>query len=322
MRSSRYCIVVLSAAIAVAPSWAAAPWPERPLRFIVPSPAGASNDVVARLIATQLAQRWGQQVIVDNRPGAGTTIGTAAVAKASPDGYSFGWVIAAHAINPSLYARLPYDTLRDFSGVTLVYGLKPVIVAAPGFPANDVQDLLALARSRPGQISWASAVTGSSVHMVGELFRLRYRVDMPHIAYKAGTSAHPDVLAGRVPVMFDALPNAIGPIRSGKLKVLAVVSDTPVASLPDAPLLKGLFPPGVATGWNGVVVPAATPRALVARLNADIIAAVRSAEVQARLASLTVETVTSSPEQFDTFIRDDIARWAEVVKAAGVKLEP
>ena len=161
---------------------------------------------------------WKQQVIVDNRPGAGTTIGADAVAKATPDGYTFGWVISAHAINPSLYAKLPYDTVRDFAGVTLVYALKPVIVAAPGFPAKSVEELITLARSKPGQLTYASPATGSSVHLVGELFKLKYGVDIPHVAYKSGSAAHPDVISGRVPLMFDALPNAVPQIKAGKTK--------------------------------------------------------------------------------------------------------
>lgn len=302
-------------------AFSAEPWPSRPVRFIQPSTAGSSSDIGARAIAHELTKMWKQQVIVDNRPGAGTTIGADAVAKATPDGYTFGWVISAHAINPSLYAKLPYDTVRDFAGVTLVYALKPVIVAAPSFPAKSVEELITLARSKPGQLTYASPATGSSVHLVGELFKLKYRVDIPHIAYKSGSAAHPDVMAGRVPLMFDALPNAVPQIKAGRLKVIALVSDTPISLYPDLPLLKGLLPPGAATGWNGIIVPARTPRALVARLNADIVAAVRSPEVQERFAALTVETVTSTPERFDAFIREDIARWADVVKRAGIKID-
>jgi tripartite-type tricarboxylate transporter receptor subunit TctC len=230
-------------------------------------------------------------------------------------------VISAHAINPSLYPKLPYDTLRDFAGVTLVYHLKTVIVSTPGFPAKSISDLIALAKAKPGQLTYATPSTGSSVHLLSELFKLKYGVDMTQINYKGGSSAHPDVMSGRVPLSFEALPNAVQLISSGKLKVIAVVSDSPVTGHPEFPLLTGLLPAGATTGWNGIVVPARTPKAIVAKLNTDIIAAVRSPEVQERFASLTVETITSTPERFDAFIREDINRWGDVVRRAGIKLD-
>ncbi|HEY6240408.1 MAG TPA: tripartite tricarboxylate transporter substrate binding protein [Burkholderiales bacterium] len=300
---------------------AADAWPAKPVRFIVPFPAGGSADVAARVITERLAKTWNQPVIVENRPGASTILGTNALVKAAPDGYTFSWVTSAHAINPSLYANLPYDTLRDFAGVTLVYALKPALVAAPDFPAGTVDELVALAKAQPGKLSYASPATGSSVHLVGELFKLKYGVDILHIGYKGSTAAHPDVMSGRVPLMFDALPNALPHIKSGKLKLLAVVSNNAVPGYPEFPLLTGLLPANATVGWNGIVVPAKTPREMVARLNADIVAAVRSPEVQERFAAFSVDTIVSTPERFDAFIREDVARWAEVVKRAGVKIE-
>ncbi len=216
---------------------------------------------------------------------------------------------------------LPYDTLRDFSGVTLIYQLRIVIVAAPSFPANTIPELIAMAKAKPGQLTFASASTGSGPHLLGELFKLKNGIEMTHAGYKGGAAAHPDVMAGRVPVMFDTLPTALPQIRAGKLKVLAIVSETPVAGFTDLPILAGLLPANASTGWNGIIVPARTPRSLVAKLNADIVTAVRSEEVQKYLASLTVETRTTTPEQFDVFIREDVARWADVVKRAAIKLE-
>jgi tripartite-type tricarboxylate transporter receptor subunit TctC len=296
-------------------------WPAKPVRLVVPAPAGASNDVAARAIGERLSKMWAQPVVVENRPGAGTTIGTSAVAKAGADGYTLGWVISAHAINPSLYPNLPYDTLRDFSGVTLVYALKPVIVAAADFPARSVDELIALARANPGRLTFASPASGSSVHLVAELFKLMHGLDIVHVPYKGGTAAHPDLMAGRVSFMFDAFPNAASQIRSGNLKVLAVVSDAPLRGYPQLPLLRGLLPSDASVGWNGIVVPVKTPRDTVAKLNADIIAAVRSAEVQELFTALSVETAVTTPAQFDAFIRQDLARWADVVKRAGIKLE-
>jgi tripartite-type tricarboxylate transporter receptor subunit TctC len=295
-------------------------WPGKPIRFIVPFPAGNSNDVAARVVAERLASKWKQSVIVDNRPGAGTMIGTDAVAKASADGYTLGWVISAHAVNPSLYAKLPYDTAKDLAGVTLVYQIKPVIIATQSLPVATVDELITFARSKSG-LTYASPATGSGVHLVGELFKLKHGLDMQHISYKGGTAAHPDVISGRVPIMFDTLPNALPQIRAGKLKLLAVVSEGPVPGHPDFPVLSGLLPKGAVVGWNGIIVPTKTPRAVVAKLNADIVDVVHSPAVQERFAGFSVQTITSTPEEFDAFIREDIARWADVIKRAGIKLE-
>ena len=295
--------------------------PTKPLRFILPLAAGGQADVAARAIAQPLARMWKQPVIVDNRPGGGTSVAANAIASAPPDGHTFGWVITAHATNPSLYPKLPYDTVRDFSGVTLLYQIRTVIAAAPSFAPNSVSELITLAKARPGQLIFASPGTGGGSHLLGELFKLKYGIDMTHIGYKGGSTAFPDVISGRVPIMFGTLPGTLPYIRLGKLKVIAIISDTPVPGFPEFSVLAGLLPAGASTGWNGIVVPARTPRAVVAKLNADIIAVVRSPEVQERLAALTVETVVSTPEEFDAFIREDIARWADVVKRAGIKGE-
>jgi tripartite-type tricarboxylate transporter receptor subunit TctC len=296
-------------------------WPTKPVRLIVPSPAGAQNDIAARVIGEQLSKIWHQPVIVDNKPGGGTTIGTNAVAKAAPDGYTIGWVISAHAINPAMMTNLPYDTLHDFAGVTLVFALKPVIVAAPAFSASSVTELIELARRNPGKLTFASPANGSSIHLLGELFKLKYGLDVQHVGYKGVTVAQPDVMEQRVSFMFDALASALPYVQSGKLKVIAVVSDSPLPDHPEYPLLKGLLPADAAVGWNGLVVPAKTPPQLVARLNADIVAAIRSSEVQQRFAGWGVETIVTTPAGFDAFIREDMTRWADVIKQAGIKAE-
>jgi tripartite-type tricarboxylate transporter receptor subunit TctC len=321
-----YCPFWTGLTLALAAVTASAPlraqdWPARPIRFIFPFVAGGAADASARVLAERLAGKWKQPVLVENRPGAASIIGTDAVAKAQPDGYTFGWVISAHAINPSLYAQLPYDTTRDLAGVTLVYQLKPAIVASPSLPVRTVDDVIRLVKSKPGQMSYASPGTGSGVHLVAELFKLKHGLDMQHVAYKGGSAAHPDVISGRVPLMFHPLPGALPLIEARKLKLVAVVSDAPIPGHPEFPLLTGLLPKDAAVGWNGIVVPARTPRAIVARLNADFVAVIRSAEVQERFAALTVQTITSTPEKFDAFIREDIARWADVIKRAGIKLE-
>ena len=300
---------------------AAETWPTRPLRFIFPFVAGSASEVAARAIAQRLSKTWNQQIVVDNRPGAGTIVGTDVLAKSPPDGHTFGWIITAHAINPALYPKLPYDTLRDFTGVTLLYQLKIIIVTAPNSPLNSVSELIALAKARPGQLTFASAAVGTGGHLLGELFKLKHSIDMQHIGYKGGPAAHPDVMSGRVSLMFDTLPGALPHIKGGRLKALAVVSDTPAAALPQLATLPGLLPAKAVTGWNGIVVPAGTPKTIVSRLNADMISAVKSPEIQEVFATLTVDTLTSTPQEFDAFIREEIIRWGDVVKRADIKLE-
>jgi len=295
-------------------------WPSKPVRFILPSQAGASADIAARALAQQLSARWKQTVVVDNRPGAGGIVATEALAKSPPDGYTFGWLLAAHAINPSLYQKLPYDTVRDFSGVTLLYSLKAVVVTAPDSPAQNVETFIRMARSKPGTLSFTSAFTGSIPHLVGELFVRKNDLELRYIAYKMSVAAQTDVLAGRVALMFDVLPGALPQIRAGRLKALAIVGDVPAKELPGVPTLPGLLPPKSVAGWNGVGVPAATPASRIAQLNTDFAAAMGSTEVRERLAALTVDVMTSSPAAFDAFIREEIVRWGAVVKRAGITM--
>ena len=313
------CIAALGLALSAVA--AGEEWPARPVHFILPLLAGSSADGAARAIAERLSAKWKQPVIVENKTGAGTIIGTEAVAKAAPDGYTFGWVITAHAINASLQPKLPYDTARDFAGVTLLYQLKPVMVVSPRLPVSTVEEFVRWAKERPGQLSYASAGTGSGPHLLGELFKLKHGIDMQHVGYRGTGQAYPDVMSGRVPFMIDTLPSALPMIQSGKLKLLAVVSEEPVAGHPELPVLTGLLPREAMVGWNGVVVPAKTPRAIVAKMNADLIEAVRSPEIQELLSRYNVQTITTTPEEFDAFIRTDIARWSEVIRRAGIKLE-
>jgi tripartite-type tricarboxylate transporter receptor subunit TctC len=314
----RFAWMMAAALLAAA---AQAGWPERPVRLIVPATPGSSADAVARVIAQRLTVQWGQPVVVEAKPGAGGVVATEAVAHSKPDGYTLGWVIASHAINPALRPKLPYDTVRDLAGVTLLYQLKAAIVAAPGVPASNVDELVRWIRGQPQPVPFASPGTGTGPHLLGELFRLRHGLAMQHVPYRGAMQAYPDVVAGRVPLMFDTLPTAMPQVRSGGVKLLAVVSDEPRVDAPDRPRLAGLLPRDAVLGWNGIVVPARTPRALVAKLNADLVDAMRSDEVRVALARHGMRPLTSSPEAFDDFIRGDIARWGDVVRRAGVTLE-
>lgn len=311
--------VLFIAGFALATSALAQDWPRRPVTLVVPAGAGSSADVAARSLAERLSARWKQPVVIDNKPGAGTTLATNTVAKAR-DGHTLGWVIAAHATNPTLRRDLPYDTLKDLSGVTLVYQLRPVIVASTSYEASTIDEFVALARRTPGQF-YASAGIGTGPHLLGELFKQKYALDLQHVPHKSGGAAQLDVIAGRVPVMFDTLPSALPLIRERRVKVLAVIGDEPVPGHPELPILRDLLPREAIIGWNGIVVPSGTPRELVRKLNADIAEAIASQQVQAVFATLGVRTLSSSPEEFDKFIRDDVARWAEVIRRAGIKLE-
>lgn len=311
--------LVLSAGLLFAASAVAEDWPARPVTFVVPSAPGSSLDVAARALAERLAARWKQPVVIENKPGAGTTIATNTVAK-SRDGHTLGWVIAAHATNPTLRSNLPYDTLKDLSGVSLVYQLRPVIVATPGYEASTVDELIEAARRRPGQF-YASTGVGTGPHLLAELFKQKYRLDLQHVPHKSGGAAQLDVQAGRIPIMFDTLPSALPAIRQGRVKALAVIGDGPVPEHPDLTVLRDLLPREAIVGWNGIVAPSSMPRAIVRKLNADIVEAIRSDPVQVIFTRLGVRTLSSSPEEFDAFIRADIARWAEVIERAGIKLD-
>jgi tripartite-type tricarboxylate transporter receptor subunit TctC len=312
---------VLAALLLSSPFAVAQEWPTRPVKFVLPVIAGSSADGAARAIAERLAAKWKQPVVVENKPGGAMIIGTDALAKAPPDGYTFGWVITTHATNPTLRPDLPYDTVRDFAGVTLLYQLKAVIVVSPNVPASNVTELVRWAKERPGRLSYTSPAVGSGPHLLGELFKLKHGIDLQHVSYRGTGQAYPDVMSGLIPVMFDTLPTALPQIRAGKLKLIAVVSDAPIPGHPDLPLLTDLLPRDAMVGWNGIVVPAKTPRAIVAKLNADIVEAVRSPEVQALFARFNVQTITTTPEEFDRFIRADIARWRDVIQRAGITLE-
>jgi tripartite-type tricarboxylate transporter receptor subunit TctC len=322
MRGARFLLLTVLAMAGLA-AFAKPPpdWPTRPVRFIMPFDTGSSADAVARAIARHLSLRWDQPVVVENRPGAGTVIGTDHIAKAAPDGYTFGWATTALAINPSLHDRLPYDASADLAGVTLIYQLKAVIVVTPSLPVTTVADLVRWARQSKDQVAYTTPGVGTSPHVIAELFSQRHNLEMRHVAYKNLGQANLDVISGRVPVMFTTLPSSIALVDSGRFRLLAVVSDEPVAGRPDLPTLAGLLPRETRAGWNGIVVPARTPRRIVKRLNADIVNAVRTPEVQSLLARMNVEPMTTTPEELDALLRAEIPRWAGVIRRAGVRLE-
>jgi tripartite-type tricarboxylate transporter receptor subunit TctC len=297
-------------------------YPNRAVRLVVPFLAGGSTDIVGRTVAQKLAEMWGQPVVVDNRPGGSTMIGTELVARSAPDGYTLLVTPAPFTINPSLVAKIAYDALSDFAPVTLINTTPLVMVVNPGVPAKNVKELIALAKAKPGQLNFGSSGTGGSNHLAGELFNAMAGVKMAHIPYKGNAGALTDIVGGHLDVVYNGLTSALALIKGGKLRVLAVTSLKRNAALPDVPTLDEAGLKGFeAVAWNGLTAPAKTPRDVILKINADVLKVVNSPELKERLKAEGSDPVGNSPEQFAVFLRDEIAKWAKVIKFANVKPE-
>ncbi len=296
-------------------------YPARPVRWVSPWPPGGANDIFSRIIAQRLSEALGQAVVVENRPGAAGAIGTEAVAKSPADGYTLTLGSSpTHAIAPSLNPALPYDPLRDFDAVTLVAVVPNVLVVNPALPVNSVRELIALAKSRPGTLNFASAGNGTSQHLSGELFKVMAAVDMVHVPYKGTAPALAELLAGQVQLTFDNIPALLPHIQSGKLRALAVTPAARSAALPNLPTIAEAGVAGYdASVWFGVFVPAGTPRPLILRLHGEIARALAAPDIKARMAAMGAEVSGIGPDAFREFWRKEIPKWAEVVKAAGIK---
>ena len=294
-------------------------WPSKPIRYIVPFPPGAFNDTLGRTIATELSKTLGQPMVVDNRPGGNSVIGTEAAARSAPDGYTlFGAALPFSAIQ-SLH-KVSFDVTRDFAPITLAGFSANLLVAHPSFPVNSVKDLIEYARKNPGKINYGTSGNGTSVHLAMELFKSMTKTYMLHIPYKGSAPVVADLIGGQVDVMFDNMPNVIGHVRGGKLKALAVttVQRSPLA--PEIPTVAEAGVPGYEqTAWFGVLAPAGTPREIINRLNAEIVKLLNSPEIKERFGKQGVEVRTSTPEQFSTFLNSEVARWGKVIRDAGIK---
>lgn len=291
--------------------------------MVVPFSAGSTTDILGRLVAQKLTERWGQQVIVDNRPGAGGNIGSDIVARAVPDGYTI-LVSAAStlAINVSLYKNMPYDTATAFAPITLIARVTNVLVVHPLLPAKTVKELIALAKSRPGQLNFASGGSGGTQHLSGELFKMMAGVDMVHIAYKGSAAAMPDVLGGHVLLIFDGVPQSLPYIKAGKLRPLGVTTAKRSPALPDVPTIAEAALPGYeATAWFGVVAPAGTPKDVIDRLNRDVVGILNTPEIRERLTAQGATPSPQTPEEFSRFIKSEMVKWAKVVKATGASVD-
>jgi len=297
------------------------PFPTKPVRMIVPFPPGGATDIVGRLVAAKMQDVWGQPVVVENKPGAGTVVGTEYVAKSAPDGYTLGTVVTAYVINPSLRGDMPYDTLKDLRGVTQVSVQHLVMAANPSFPANNIPELIALAKKEPGKLAYATPGSGTAMHLSVELLKTATGIDLVHVPYKGGAPAQQDVMAGRVPILMDVLYAVQPLIKSGKIKVLALLSPKRDPDSPGYPVVSESVPGVSALSLVGIVAPAATPRELVDRIGADIARAVKSSDLTERMKQQGMEPIGSTPEQFDAVIRSEIEKWAKVVKASGAKVD-
>jgi tripartite-type tricarboxylate transporter receptor subunit TctC len=322
MRPSKLIAAIAAGLLPTGAAQAQQNYPARPLRIIVPSSAASSPDSVARVMSQPLSERLGQQVVVDNRAGAGTLIGTELVAKAAPDGYTLLMAPAALTINPSLYKKLPYDTLRDFAPITLAASSFSVLVVHPALPVKSVKELISLARERAGELVFASSGVGSTTHLQMELFLLLTGTRMLHVPHKGPAPAMIDLIAGRAVVMTAGATAAMSHLRSGRLRGLGVTTAQRTTTLPDLPSIAEAGVTGYeSTGWSGLLAPAATAREIIARLHTESIAVLRSDNVKARLAVEGTEVVASTPEEFASFLRAEIVKWGKVVKGAGISAE-
>jgi tripartite-type tricarboxylate transporter receptor subunit TctC len=315
----RWCAALLFLS---SPAILAEDYPTRPIRFVVPFPPGAATDALARIIGQKLAEGVGQSVVVDNRAGAGGIMGTEVVAKAVPDGYTLLMAGAAHAINASLYSRLPFDPQRDFAAVTLVAFLPNVLVAYPGVPATNVRELIALAKAKPGQLNYASGGSGSTAHLAMELLKTSAGIDVVHVPYKGGGQAMNDLLGGQVSLLFTSLYSAQSQVKAGKLRALGIASAKRTPFAPEVPTIAESGLPGYEViAWYGVMVPGQTPPATIARLHAEIAKGLKTPDSEARFASQGAELVISTPPVFAAHVRAEIAKWAKVVKATGARVD-
>ncbi|MGZ5257502.1 MAG: tripartite tricarboxylate transporter substrate binding protein [Burkholderiales bacterium] len=301
---------------------AAQSYPAKPVRMLVPFPPGGGTDYTARLISQKLTEIWGQQVIVDNRPGASTTIASEIVAKAPADGYTLIMGSTNHTINPSLYPRIPYDTIKDFAPVTVAVTASYVLVVHPSLPAKTVKELIALARARPGEINYASSGSSGPQHIAGELFKLMAKVDMTHVPYKGGGPAVVALLGGHVQAQFSTPVSALPHVRTGKLRALGVTSLKRSNAIPQVPTISEAALPGYeAVTWWGILAPARTPREIVNKIHADTVKALQMPDTLEKLAREGVNPAGTTPEQFATMIQDEMVKMAKIVKAANMKID-
>ncbi len=323
VRHTRLAIIALLIVPAsVVPVGWAQVYPTKPIRMIVGFPVGGTADIVARILGQKLSERFQYQIVVDNRPGAGSAIASDITARAAPDGYTLLLISASHAVNAGFHAKLPYDPVKDFAAVTLVASAPLVLVANPSLPAKSVAELIEMARARPGQLNFASSGTGGSSHLAGELLKRMANIDLTHVPYKGAALALTDVISGQVQLLFPSLPTALPQIKAGRVKALAVTSTKRSAALPEIPTVAESGVAGYeATNWYGVLAPAATPKHIVAKLNAEILQALRSTDVTDAVSRQGADPLGTAPGEFENYLASEIAKWAKVIRDAGIRAD-
>lgn len=325
IRRALASVMILSAASGAALAQSAtANFPNKPIRLITLTTAGGSLDILARMIADDIGRQWGQQVIVENRVGAGGNIGAEATARSAPDGYTIGMVtVSTHGVNPALYGeRMRFDPVKDFAPIILAAELKNVVVVHPSVPAKTVPELVAYARANPDKVSFGSAGTGTTQHLSGEMVKMMTGVKMQHVPYRGAAAAVPDLLSGQLQLMFVSIPDVIAHIQAGTLRPIGITSKERSKSLPDVvPMAEQGWPDFDVRGWFGVVAPAGTPKEIVDRYNATIKAMLARPDTLQKLSNIGLDPLSSTPDEFAAFIRAEVAKWAPVVKASGAKVE-
>ena len=297
-------------------------YPYKPIRFLVGFPPGGTSDILARTIGQKLAESFGQQVVIENRPGAGGNIGAEAAAKSAPDGYTIFMSTTSQAISVSLYSKLNYDLVRDFAPIIQAVNYTNLLVVHPSLPVRSVKELIALAKARPGELNYGTAGNGTPPHMTGELFNSFTGVKLQHVPYRGGAPAIADLLGGQITIMFDNVPPLLPHVQAGNMRPLAVTSLKRISVLRDVPTLDEAGLRGFdSVAWNGVLAPAGTPKEVIARLNTEIVRILNLPDVRERLSSQGADPVGGTPEQFAALIRGEIQKWAKVIRESGAKVD-
>ena len=297
-------------------------WPTKTVRLVIPFSPGGSTDFQGRILCDWLTRHFGQAFVIDHKPGAGSNIGVAEVARSAPDGYTLGWItVASHAINPTLYAKLPFDHIKDFAPVSLTGTFPNLLVVNNGFPVRTVPELISILKANPGKYSFASSGQGTSLHLSGEMFKQMTQTQMLHIPYKGGGPAVADVIAGVVQMTFGNMPTVLPHARAGRVRAVAVTSSERWFSAPDIPAIAETVPGFQAMSWHGVAFPAGTPPAIVEKLSAAIREAMATDEMKEKYATGGSRAIASTPAQFAAFIKEDTERWAPVIRASGARVE-
>jgi tripartite-type tricarboxylate transporter receptor subunit TctC len=314
-------VVVVAAMIMSGGAVAQTAFPSRPVHILVPYPAGGGVDVLTRTLGDVVSKQWGQSVVVENRPGAGGVIASQAVATAAPDGYTLIMVASGHATNPLLYSKIPYDTFKDFTPISLLGSSPNILLVRADSPFKTLADLIAAAKAKPGSLSFAHAGNGTSTHLAGELLKGLAKVDLTAVPYKGGAPAINDLLGGQIPMSFNNGPESVGQLQAGTVRALAVTTGSRAPFLPDVPSMAEAVP-GYDTGvWWGLLGPAGLPADVLAKLSKDFVAALNTDAVKERLAKLGAQPIGSTPQQFDAKIREDFEKWAPIIRASGMKAE-